>query len=137
MLGTSRLFDDVATTRYQYLNVVSVNIEDVPKGKQIEDFLVPPKKTPKPPEFALIDWNYVPDWDGRANEGTMIYAGKLYLPVAIVPDDRDYIYAAFKDQSWKRWVNASLPIAGFALGPPLLLLLLGAAGLWVMRGFRV
>jgi hypothetical protein len=60
----------------------------------------------------------------------------VYVMTAMSEDDKTYLAKAFWDQRWERWLGHVWPwLVGLTV-PPIILFALGAALIWVGRGFR-
>jgi hypothetical protein len=139
-LAASLLPDKVRSDRYQYVYVLREDVEpwEVNWERPLYEIMQAPSQVQAPPMFSEVDWEYVEQWDREVESGSMLLihdAGKLYLSAALTPDDRRHLTEAFGNERWKRWGWALLPWVGIVVGPPVALLMLGAALLWVIRGF--
>lgn len=102
-----------------------------------------PSKTGKPPEFQPIGREYVSQWakslDGKTHisvsfpDGSNLYLNKNKL---ITDAEVDYLTQEFWAQRWSRWWALAWPWPLAAIGPPLVLLILGRGVVWVASGFR-
>jgi len=129
--------------KYQYVEAIRSDageMNSIDWSRPFYEIRKSPAKEKLSPEFSLLEYQYVAGFDKSVREGRMVQVdfpdrSNLYMSKFFDEEDKQYLSAAFWSQRWERIAWASLPIFGWALIPPLVLLLLGMFLFWVFRGF--
>lgn len=100
-----------------------------------------PGKGPEPDRFAILDSQYIPDWEKAVREGRIVHVAmpddsQLYITAQLEKPDQELVARTFWQQRWNRYaIKLGKPLA-ILVAPPLLLLVVGFAFWWIGRGFR-
>jgi hypothetical protein len=108
--------------------------------KPLYEIINAPGKGKFPDRFSTIEPQYIEGFNKGVKDGAEIKIefpdfSQLILPVGITTSDAEYLSRLFWQQRWGRYCLQIAPWLGWGLGPPLCLLLLACAVLWVRRGF--
>jgi hypothetical protein len=125
--------------RWQYVHEVrqDIDLDKVDWTRPYYDTMLSPSAEKLTVSFAKLDYG---QWDKYVSTMTIISfpdSSELYLDASLTEADKQYIARAFWVQRWWRYLDVGKPWLARLLGPPIALLALGWALLWVGRGFRV
>jgi hypothetical protein len=129
--------------KYQYVEAIRSDageMNSIDWSRPFYEIRKSPAKEKLSPGFSLLEYRYLDGFDKSVREGRMIQVdfpdrSSLYLNKSYDEEDKRYLSAAFWSQRWERIAWASLPVVGWAVIPPLVLLILGMLLFWVFRGF--
>jgi hypothetical protein len=118
-----------------------IDINKVDWSKPYYENMRSPSKEKLSVTFSKVDYEFVDIWNKRVKDGDMVIVpmrdgSTLYLETDLTKADQHYIAAAFRNQRWSRYLNVTKTWIAILLVPPIILLILGWALLWVARGFK-
>jgi hypothetical protein len=87
-----------------------------------------------------VDDGVIQEWDKDTKTGKMIMVAFpdltfLYLSSELTENDKQYLANLFWKERWSRYARKIVPWLSLAIGPPLIVFLLGLAIKWVIYGF--
>lgn len=128
-------------SRYTYALVFRQDADISKIGKKpLYDLIVSPSKEKLTPIFTELGSRYSNKWDQGVKDGTLnlfkaIDGATLYLQPELNAQDTAYIEKAFVASQWKRDGEIFWYWTALIVGPPIAILALGLALLWVVMGF--
>lgn len=136
VLGWMIVTEQLARGKYQYVIQIKKNIEPwkpFDKNVPFYDFAHSPSERGFPVQFSEVGYEYVELWNKLVSDGKMERKwypdrSSLYLDMVMHQKDRN--------QRWARWWSFIWPWIVGAIAPVIGFLFLGAAMVWVGRGFK-
>jgi len=135
--------DQLSHWKWQYLHQVreKIEISKLDSTRPYYENMRSPSVEKLAVTFEELGYKYVAQWDKRVSEGTMTTVSfpdgsLLYVDTELTEADQLYLARAFWDQRWWRYAEVGKTWAAVLAGPPIALLILGWALLWVGRGFK-
>jgi hypothetical protein len=136
--------DGVSGRKWQY---VAIMREDVPNPNEVNwslpyyEIMRSPSAEKLAVTFDEVEYQYVRDWDQSVKDGKLALIempdhSLLYLSTGLTEHDQQYLAKAFWDQRWWRYLSFMKLWVPIFVVPPIVLLILGWAILWVCRGFK-
>jgi hypothetical protein len=134
---------EVSSWKWQYVDQMrkDIDIKKMDWSRPYYENMRSPSKEKLSVTFSKVDYEFVDIWNKRVKDGDMVIVpmrdgSTLYLETDLTKADQHYIPAAFRNQRWSRYLNVTKTWIAILLVPPIILLILGWALLWVARGFK-
>jgi hypothetical protein len=120
---------------YQPRGVVKAGVTDTKKA--LYEVIRSPSAENLSVKFLELEWSQETEFDKDKImiKRTLPDGSRLFMHMDYNEQDRGYIEKQFWDQRWSRWAPVAGVTAMWALIPPIMLLILGYALMWVGRGF--
>jgi hypothetical protein len=140
-LGYQSISQELTSTKYQYVVRLLPNADPNKTWKSSPyEVIESPSKSKSVIEFDTVGYQYLDQWKKLATEGKLTVvafpdSSEVYILDALNEADKILIAAAFWDQRWARWWKVFFPWLAITLAGPLVLFCLGAALIWIARGF--
>jgi hypothetical protein len=142
ILAYTLVSSEVGSWKWQYVHHMrkEIDVNKVDWSRPYYENMRSPSKEKLSVTFSELG-KYVLAWNEHAKDGKMVIISQpdhssLYLDTSLTKEDQNYIAAAFWDQRWSRYWNIAKTWIVILLAPPIILLILGWALLWVARGFK-
>jgi hypothetical protein len=143
LLAYSEIPSSIKNSKWEYIHYLRADVDPnkVDWTKAYYEIMKSPSKEHLEPTFGPIEYRYWEDRDKSVKDGSIILVEEpdgslLYLAHMLSKEDQDYVSRAFWDQRWWRYAKAARWWAFGLIVPPLVLLAIGWAFLWVGRGFK-
>jgi hypothetical protein len=142
-MGYFAMYDEMRHSKWQYVHQVrkEIDMNKFDWSRPYYENFQSPSGEKLAVTFSQLGYQYVDKWDELVKEGELIRKKMpdesfLYLDTYLKKDDEEYLSRAFWDQRWQRYLKHVKLWSAIVLIPPLVLLILGWALLWVGRGFK-
>jgi len=128
-------------SRYTYALVFRQDADISEIGKMpLYDLILSPSKEKLTPIFTELGLRYSNEWDQGVKDGSLKLfqatdGTTLYLQSGLNAQDTAYLEKAFVASQWKRDAEIFWYWTALNVGPPIAILALGLALLWVVMGF--
>lgn len=132
--------------RYQYALEAKEGVANPFEGpaRPTEEIFAKPSEAKSPPNFSRLDYQYWQGFDDAVRAGTMKRvdlpdATSLYVLTAFGQSEAELVCRWFWEGRWRRRLEALSrqgTLLGWAIIPPLLLLMAWFVGRWIVAGFR-
>jgi Protein of unknown function (DUF2569) len=143
ILAYSLVSSEVGSWKWQYVHQMrkEIDINKVDWSRPYYENMRSPSKEKLSVTFSEVGYEFVDTWNKRVKDGYMVIVpmrdgSTLYLDTDLTKADQHYVATAFRNQRWSRYLNVTKTWIAILLVPPIILLILGWALLWVARGFK-
>jgi hypothetical protein len=143
LLAYSIIGGEVSNWKWQYVHQSRTNTppSEIDWSRPYYEIMRSPSGEKLAVTFDEVRYDYVPSWDKFVKDGKLTVIkmpddSSLYLSTYLTRQDQEYVSAAFWDQRWSRYISFAKVWVPLLVVPPVVLLILGWAILWVCRGFK-